>query len=158
MMSCNVNSKEAAGMKTAKLKDEKEVLDRQLHAADEACKNLNENHQELLNREQELSSQEDQLTAKLKKANEAINKLNEEISRASKELKEIQQSTHSARGKYQSLKQKVDECDQKLRELKADKHESEQMHNCLRLCRVLSAFCWGSWSDDRIVQAFTEEI
>ncbi|KAG0472908.1 hypothetical protein HPP92_014765 [Vanilla planifolia] len=66
--------KEAAGMKTAKLKDEKEVLDRQLHAADEACKNLNENHQELLNREQELSSQEDQLTAKLKKANEAINK------------------------------------------------------------------------------------
>ncbi|KAG0474701.1 hypothetical protein HPP92_014387 [Vanilla planifolia] len=118
--------KEAAGMKTAKLKDEKEVLDRQLHAADEACKNLNENHQELLNREQELSSQEDQLTAKLKKANEAINKLNEEISRASKELKEIQQSTHSARGKYQSLKQKVDECDQKLRELKADKHESER--------------------------------
>ncbi|KAG0472907.1 hypothetical protein HPP92_014764 [Vanilla planifolia] len=29
-------------------------------------------------------------------------------------------------GKYQSLKQKVDECDQKLRELKADKHESER--------------------------------
>lgn len=118
--------KEAAGTKTAKLKDEKEVLDRQLRAADEACKNLHENHQELKNREQELSSQEEQLKTKLKKINEVIAKFNVEMSRASKELKEIQTDSSSVRGRYQSLKQKVEECDQKLRELKADKHESER--------------------------------
>lgn len=118
--------KEAAGTKTAKLKDEKEVLDRQLRAADEACKNLHENLQELKSRELELSSQEEQLKTKLKKVNEAIAKYNEEISRANKELKEMQIDISSARGRYQSLKQKVEECDQKLRELKADKHESER--------------------------------
>ncbi|XP_028550354.1 structural maintenance of chromosomes protein 1 [Dendrobium catenatum] len=118
--------KEAAGTKTAKLKDEKEVLDRQLRAADEACKNLHENLQELKSRELELSSQEEQLKTKLKKVNEAIAKHNEEISQANKELKEIQIDSSSSRGRYQSLKQKVEECDQKLRELKADKHESER--------------------------------
>lgn len=90
-------SKEAAGTKTAKLKDEKEVLDRQLRAADEACKNLHENLQELKSREVELSSQEEQLKTKLKKVNEAISKHNEEISRANKELKEKQIGISSAR-------------------------------------------------------------
>lgn len=90
-------SKEAAGTKTAKLKDEKEVLDRQLRAADEACKNLHENLQELESRELELSSQTEQLKTKLKKVNEAIAKHNEEISRANKELKEIQIGISSAR-------------------------------------------------------------
>ncbi|KAI0510191.1 hypothetical protein KFK09_010791 [Dendrobium nobile] len=118
--------KEAAGTKTAKLKDEKEVLDRQLRAADEACKNLHENLQELKSRELELSSQEEQLKTKLKKVSEAIAKHNEEISQANKELKQIQIDSSSSRGRYQSLKQKVEECDQKLRELKADKHESER--------------------------------
>lgn len=48
-------------MKTAKLRDEKEVLDRQQHADIEVLKNLEENLQQLSNREQELDTQEKQL-------------------------------------------------------------------------------------------------
>ncbi|PKA58748.1 Structural maintenance of chromosomes protein 1 [Apostasia shenzhenica] len=118
--------KEEAGMKTAKLRDEKEVLDRQLHAADEAFKNLDENHQELKNRETEICSQEEQLLTKLKKVNEAIAIHNDEISRARKELEDIKRKSNSSGTRYQYLKQKVDEADQQLRDLKADKHESER--------------------------------
>lgn len=96
-------SKEAAGTKTAKLKDEKEVLDRQLRASDEACKNLHENLQELESRDLELSSQKEQLKTKLKKVNEAITKHNEEILRANEELKVIQIGISSARSVVFSL-------------------------------------------------------
>ncbi|XP_059451634.1 structural maintenance of chromosomes protein 1-like [Corylus avellana] len=54
-------SKENAGMRTAKLRDEKEVLDRQQHADIEARKNLEENLQQLRNREYELDLQHEQV-------------------------------------------------------------------------------------------------
>ena len=48
-------------MKTAKLRDEKEVLDRQQHVDIEAQKNLEENLQQLRNRSSELDLQEEQM-------------------------------------------------------------------------------------------------
>ncbi|XP_008805238.1 structural maintenance of chromosomes protein 1 [Phoenix dactylifera] len=118
--------KEDAGMKTAKLRDEKEVLDRQLHADVEAQKNLEENLQQLTNREQELSSQEDQMQTRLKKNQDTIAKYKDELVRVKKELNEISKKRQTSGTKYQNLKQKVDEIDLQLRELKADKHESER--------------------------------
>lgn len=118
--------KEDAGMKTAKLRDEKEVYDRQLHADVEAHKNLEENLQQLVNREQELTSQVNQMQARLKKTLEGVAKHKKELSQASDELNEISRKRQSSGTKYQSLKQQLDETDLKLRELKADKHESER--------------------------------
>ncbi|CAA6666449.1 unnamed protein product [Spirodela intermedia] len=118
--------KEDAGMKTAKLRDEKEVHDRQLHADIEAQKNLEENLQQLVNREQELTLQEDQIQARLQKLTDAVGKHKEELSRLKKELSEIKLKHQKSGAKYQNLKQKIDEIETKLRELKADKHESER--------------------------------
>eukprot|EP00262_Sarcandra_glabra_P007411 TRINITY_DN20200_c0_g1_i1.p1 TRINITY_DN20200_c0_g1~~TRINITY_DN20200_c0_g1_i1.p1 ORF type:complete len:1219 (-),score=304.96 TRINITY_DN20200_c0_g1_i1:265-3921(-) len=118
--------KEDAGMKTAKLRDEKEVHDRQQHADVEAQKNLEENLQQLINREQELASQEEQMQTRLKKILEAFGKHSDELSRVKKELSEMQDKHRKSRTKYDNLKAKVSEIDSQLRELKADKHESER--------------------------------
>lgn len=66
-------------MKTAKLKDEKEVYDRQLHADEEALKNMNENMEQLRDRKVEISSHEADLEAKLKKIKNNISNLQKEL-------------------------------------------------------------------------------
>ena len=66
-------------MKTAKLRDEKEVLDRQQHADIEAQKNLEENLQQLSNRVHELEAQEDQMRARLKKILDTSAKQKDEL-------------------------------------------------------------------------------
>ncbi|XP_020081936.1 structural maintenance of chromosomes protein 1-like [Ananas comosus] len=118
--------KEDAGMKTAKLRDEKEVYDRQLHADIEAQKNLEENLQQLLSREEEISSQEDEIKTRLKKILDSIPKHKDELVRLKEEQSKIAKERQSSGAKYQKLKQRVDEIDAQLRELKADKHESER--------------------------------
>jgi hypothetical protein len=50
-------SKEQAGTRTAKLRQEKEVQDRQLQADVEALKNLEENLRQLTDRDQQLAAQ-----------------------------------------------------------------------------------------------------
>jgi structural maintenance of chromosome 1 len=52
-----VRSKEQAGTRTAKLRQEKEVQDRQLQADVEALKNLEENLRQLTDRDQQLAAQ-----------------------------------------------------------------------------------------------------
>ncbi|KAL5990580.1 hypothetical protein ACLOJK_011482 [Asimina triloba] len=118
--------KEDAGMKTAKLRDEKEVLDRQQQADVEAQKNLEENLQQLTSREQELALQEEQMQARLRKILDALSKNTEELSRVRKELNEMQDKHRKSRTRYDNLKAKVNEIESELRELKADKHESER--------------------------------
>ncbi|XP_042407502.1 structural maintenance of chromosomes protein 1-like [Zingiber officinale] len=118
--------KEEAGMKTAKLRDEKDVQDRQLHANIEVEQNLEENLQQLLNRERELSSQEDDSHKRLKQLSDSVTGYKKELEKLKKELSKITKDRQSSGSKYQSLKQKLDEVDLQLRELKADKHESER--------------------------------
>ncbi|XP_078441861.1 structural maintenance of chromosomes (SMC) family protein [Wolffia australiana] len=118
--------KEDAGMKTAKLRDEKEVHDRQLHADIETQKNLEENLLQLANREQELKLQEEQIEARLQKLADAVGKHKEELSRLKKELGEIKVKHQKAGAKYQNLRQKIEEVETKVRELKADKYESQR--------------------------------
>ncbi|XP_042517356.1 structural maintenance of chromosomes protein 1 isoform X2 [Macadamia integrifolia] len=118
--------KEDAGMKTAKLRDEKEVQDRQQHADIEAQKNLEENLQQLRNREQELGSQEEQMRIRLRKIVDALGKHEEELVHARKELRAMEDNHRESRNKQESLKLKIREIDDQLRELKADRHENER--------------------------------
>uniref|UniRef100_J3NFF3 Structural maintenance of chromosomes protein n=1 Tax=Oryza brachyantha TaxID=4533 RepID=J3NFF3_ORYBR len=118
--------KEDAGMSTAKLRDEKEVFDKELNADVEAKKNLEENMQQLRNRENEILSQERELRAKLNKILHSIPRHEDELAHLREEHNKISKERQSSGVKYQMLKQRLDEIDTKLRELKADKHESER--------------------------------
>ncbi|KAJ1254553.1 hypothetical protein BS78_K033900 [Paspalum vaginatum] len=118
--------KEDAGMKTAKLRDEKEVIDKKLNADVEAKKNLEENMQQLCSRKDEISSQERELHTRLDKILNSIPKHVKELAHLREEHNRISKERQSSGSRYQTLKQKVDEIDAQLRELKADKHESER--------------------------------
>lgn len=113
-------------MKTAKLRDEKEVIDKKLNADVEAKKNLEENMQQLRSREDEISSQEHELHLRLNKILNSIPKHENELVHLREERNSIAKERQSSGSRYQTLKQKVDEIDAQLRELKADKHESER--------------------------------
>lgn len=118
--------KEDAATKTGKLRDKKEVLDRQQLADIEAQKNLEENLQQLRNRKQELESQEKQMQTRLKKIRDAIGKHNEELTRLRKEQIDMKKRLGDSRGKHEMLKAKIREIENQLRELKADRHENER--------------------------------
>ena len=58
-------------MKTIKLRDEKEVLDRQYHTDLEALRNLQENYQQLINRENDLDEQIERMKSRQKACHDA---------------------------------------------------------------------------------------
>lgn len=118
--------KEDAGMKTAKLRDEKEVLDRQQYVDLEAQKNLEENLQQLKNRSSELDSQEEQMEKRLKKIDDMSVKHKNDLTAQKKELRVMQDKHRDARYKYENLKSKISELENQLRELKADRYENER--------------------------------
>lgn len=118
--------KEEAGMKTAKLRDEKEVQDRQQHADIEAQKNLEENLQQLVSRNNELESQEKQMQSRLKKMLDTAGKNKEELARANKEQRELKEKLEDSRRRHDNLRKKIGEVENELRELKADRHENER--------------------------------
>lgn len=84
-------------MKTAKLRDEKEVLDRQLHVNLEALKNLEENLQQLKNRSSELDLQEEQMEKRLKKIDDMSGKHKNDLTVQKKELRLMQDKHRDAR-------------------------------------------------------------
>ncbi|OMP03047.1 RecF/RecN/SMC [Corchorus capsularis] len=118
--------KEDAGMKTAKLRDEKEVLDRQQHADNEVKKNLEENIQQLRGRQRELETQEEQMRARLKKILDTSAKQRAEVEDLEKELRKMQDRHQTTRSKHDNLKSKISEIENQLRELKADRSENER--------------------------------
>ncbi|KAJ0796711.1 putative structural maintenance of chromosomes protein [Helianthus annuus] len=118
--------KEEAGMKTTKLKDEKEVHDREQLADVEAQKNLEENLQQLESRKQELESQQKQMQSRLKKIIEAVGKHNEELKRLRREQNDTRKKLGDSKEKYEMLRAKISELENQLRELKADKLENDR--------------------------------
>ncbi|KAI3889923.1 hypothetical protein MKX03_020225 [Papaver bracteatum] len=120
--------KEEAGMKTAKLREEKEVQDRQQHADKEARKNQEENLQQLKTREQELEldSQVEQMQARQEKIVESLWKHKEERASVKKDLNKMQDEHRESKNKYESLNVKISEVEKKLRDLKAGKYENER--------------------------------
>lgn len=115
-----------AGARTAKLRDEKEVLDRQQHADMEAQKNLEENLQQLQNRESELESQEEQMRSRLKRILDSSAKHKVDFSELNKELRSLQDKSRKSRSKYENLKSRLSEVEDKLSESRADRHENER--------------------------------
>nr|GLL33199.1 structural maintenance of chromosomes protein 1 [Ipomoea trifida] len=113
-------------MRTAKLRDEKDILDRKQNTDIEAQKNLVENLQQLENRKQELESQEKQMRSRLKKMIEEVKQHKEELTLVIKEQREMRDKHADSRRKYEMLKAKIDDVENQLRELKADRHESER--------------------------------
>ncbi|XP_022640245.1 structural maintenance of chromosomes protein 1-like isoform X2 [Vigna radiata var. radiata] len=118
--------KEEAGMKTAKLREEKELLDRKLNADYEAQKNLEENLQQLRNRESELNSQEEQMRARREKIVDNSTKNKNGLDDLKKELRVMQDKHRDSRKKYENLRLKIGEVEDQLRELRADRYESER--------------------------------
>ncbi|KAL0561481.1 hypothetical protein IC582_001909 [Cucumis melo] len=118
--------KEEAGMKTAKLRDEKEVLDRQQHADIEAQKNLEENLQQLHNRENELESQEEQMRTRLRKILDSSARHKDDLADLKKDLHTMKDKHRDVRSKYENLKSRIGEIENQLRELKADRYENER--------------------------------
>ncbi|PHT33487.1 hypothetical protein CQW23_25287 [Capsicum baccatum] len=88
---------EEAGLKTAKLRDEKEVLDRQQRADIDAQKNLIENLQQFENWKHELESQEKQMQGRLKKLLDAVKKHDEELKRVKEEQREMKNKLQHSR-------------------------------------------------------------
>lgn len=118
--------KEEAAKKTLKLRDEKEVLDRQQRVQTEAQNNLEQNLHQLKNRLEELDSQEEDLHARLIKCQDSTKKNEEEINELRREQEEMRTTHQTSRNKYESLKMKIGELDNQLRELKADRHDNER--------------------------------
>lgn len=142
--------KEEAGMKTAKLRDEKEVHDRQQHADTEAQKNLEENLQQLESRKEELELQEEQMQARLRKILDAVGKHKEELTRVRKEQREMKEKLGNSRRKYEMLKAKIGEVDSQLRELKADRYENERdakLNEAVETLKSLFAGVHGRMTD-----------
>ncbi|CAI9278220.1 unnamed protein product [Lactuca saligna] len=118
--------KEEAGMKTIRLRDEKDVQDREQHADVEAEKNLEENLQQLESRKQELESQQKQMQSRLKKILEAIDEHNEDLKRLKKEQNDIIKKLGDSKVKYEKLRGDIIDLENKLRELKADKNSNKR--------------------------------
>jgi structural maintenance of chromosome 1 len=83
-------------MKTAKLRDEKEVIDKKLNADVEAKKNLEENMQQLCSREDEISSQETELQTRLDKILHSIPKHENELAHLREEHTRIAKERQSS--------------------------------------------------------------
>jgi len=84
-------------MKTAKLREEKELLDRQQHADSEAQNNLEENLQQLKHREAELDSQEKQMRERLEKILDSSAKNKGEVEDLNIQLRKMKEDHNASK-------------------------------------------------------------
>lgn len=84
-------------MKTAKLKEENELLDRQQHADTEAQKNLEENLKQLKSRESELDSQEKKMRERLKKILDSSAKNKDAVENLNTELRVMKEKHNESK-------------------------------------------------------------
>ncbi|CAN8279311.1 unnamed protein product [Cochlearia groenlandica] len=118
--------KEEAGMKTIKLRDEKEVLDRQQHANLEALRNLEENCQQLINRENDLGEQIERLKSRQKEIEDSSLEYKNETISLKKQLRALQEKHRDARNASDGLKIKLAEVEEQLSDLTAERYENER--------------------------------
>ncbi|KAK7857484.1 structural maintenance of chromosomes protein 1 [Quercus suber] len=121
-----IDSKEDAGTKTGRLRDEKEVMDRQQHADIEAQKNLEENLQQLQNRERELDSQHEQMRTRLKRISDTSAKHKAELEDQKNQLRAMQEKHRTDRSRYENLRKLLNETEDQLRDIRADRYENER--------------------------------
>jgi structural maintenance of chromosome 1 len=115
--------KAEVGMKTANLREEKELFDRLQHADIEVQNYLEENLQQLKNRYSELDSKEKQMRERKNKVTE----LEEALKNLKMtELPVMKEKQNDFERKYAELKIKIDDVENELYELKADRYENER--------------------------------
>ncbi|VVB05682.1 unnamed protein product [Arabis nemorensis] len=118
--------KEEAEMKTIKLKDEKEVLDRQHHTDLEALRNLEENYQQLINRGNDLDEQIERLKSRQKEIEDSSAEYKNETTSLKKQLRALQEKHRDARNAYEKLKTRIAEVEDQLSDLTAERYENER--------------------------------
>lgn len=118
--------KEEAGMKTIKLRDEKEVLDRQYHTDLEALRNLEENYQQLINRENDLDEQIERMKSRQKEIEESTSEYKNETTSLKKQLRVLQEKHRDARNASEKLKTRIAELEDQLSDLTAERYENER--------------------------------
>ncbi|CAL5001681.1 unnamed protein product [Urochloa decumbens] len=118
--------KEDAGMKTSKMRHEKDVIEKKLNADVEAKRNLIENRGQLSSHNNEILSQESELNTKVTNILHSITKGEDDIARLREELNQIAEERQYSVSRYKKFKQMMDDIDAQLKELKDDKHESER--------------------------------
>ncbi|RID47098.1 hypothetical protein BRARA_I03724 [Brassica rapa] len=118
--------KEEAGMKTIKLRDEKEVLDRQYHTDLEALRNLEENYQQLINRENDLDEQIERMKSRQKEIEDSSSEYKNETTSLKKQLRSLQEKHRDARNASENLKTRIAELEDQLSDLTAERYENER--------------------------------
>eukprot|EP00897_Mesotaenium_endlicherianum_P000577 jgi/Mesen1/1051/ME000122S00048 len=118
--------KAEAGAKTVKLKQEKEVHDIQQQADTEALNNMDANLRQLDGREQHLKSQLDQMHSRVEKLRVQLGAEREELIQLTAAQNEMQTKHRKSKNRVGTIQGKLDEIEMQLREVKADKRESER--------------------------------
>ncbi|XP_033144182.1 structural maintenance of chromosomes protein 1 [Brassica rapa] len=118
--------KQEAWMKTIKLRDEKEVLDRQYHTDLEALRNLEENYQQLINRENDLDEQIERMKSRLKEIEDSSSEYKKETTNLKKQLPTLQEKHRDARNASEKLKTRITELEDQLSDLTAERYENER--------------------------------
>ncbi|CAH2064119.1 unnamed protein product [Thlaspi arvense] len=118
--------KEEAGMKTIKLRDEKEALDRQQHAHLQVLRNLEENYQQLINRENDLDEQIERLKSRKKEIEDSTLENKKETTNLKNQLLELQGKHRDARIASEKLKTRIAQVEEQLSDLTAERYENER--------------------------------
>ncbi|WZY84338.1 hypothetical protein YC2023_030722 [Brassica napus] len=118
--------KQEAWMQTIKLRDEKEVLDRQYHTDLEALRNLEENYQQLINRENDLDEQIERMKSRLKEIEDSSSEYKNETTNLKKQLRTLQEKHRDARNASEKLKTRITELEDQLSDLTAERYENER--------------------------------
>nr|VDD09908.1 unnamed protein product [Brassica oleracea] len=120
--------KEEAGMKTIKLRDEKEVLDRQYHADLEALRNLEENYQQLINRENDLDEQIERMKSRQKEIDDSSSEYKNEHCKKSIEMPGYVRKLcfYFNLTASEKLKTSIAELEDQLSDLTAERYENER--------------------------------
>ncbi|XP_022555369.1 structural maintenance of chromosomes protein 1-like isoform X1 [Brassica napus] len=118
--------KQDAWMKTIKLRDEKEVLDRQYHTDLEALRNLEENYQQLINRENDLDEQIERMKSRQKEIEDSSSEYKNETTNLKKQLRTLQEKHRDARNASEKLKTRITELEDQLSDQTAERYENER--------------------------------
>ncbi|RLN03206.1 hypothetical protein C2845_PM13G19820 [Panicum miliaceum] len=146
--------KEDAGMNTANMRDEKDVMEKKLNADVEAEKNLKENIEQLCSRNDEMLSQESELHTRFTNILHSVPKHEDEVARLHEELNQIAVECQYSESRHQTFKKMMDKIDAQLLELKADKLETFEkavlyaIGNTL-VCNQLDEAKTLSWTGER---------
>eukprot|EP00850_Spirogloea_muscicola_P013986 SM000098S25066 [mRNA] locus=s98:69413:76675:+ [translate_table: standard] len=118
--------KAEAGAKTSTLRQEKEVLDRQQEVDQAVANNLEATIQQQAAREQQLKAQLEQVVNRKQRVTQDLAAAEEELVHIKSQLSEVQERQRKQRSRSEGLLTKLNDLEVQLRDVKADRKESER--------------------------------